>query len=80
MTKIAKLFKNGNSQAVRLPKEYRFEGDKVWVRKVGNTLVLEPMLSSVEEWFAEIDQHGDTDLFPKAWRKQPNAPKRKFFE
>jgi len=39
---IAKLFKNGNSQAVRLPKEYRFEGDEVYINKVGNMIVLIP--------------------------------------
>lgn len=79
MIKNAKLFKNGNSQAVRLPKEFRFEGDEVRVRKVGKTLVLEPVVSSVEQWFAEIDSHGDSRIFPKGWRKQPTAPKRKIF-
>jgi antitoxin VapB len=33
MTHIAKLFKNGRSQAVRLPAEFRFEGDEVYVRR-----------------------------------------------
>ena len=32
----AKLFENGRSQAVRLPKEYRFNGDEVIINKVGN--------------------------------------------
>ena len=80
MTKIAKLFKNGNSQAVRLPREMRFKGDKVRVRKVGDTLVLEPVIANAKEWFAEIDRHGDESLFPKGWRKQPKTPKRKLFE
>jgi antitoxin VapB len=34
-TKIAKLFQNGKSQAVRLPKEFRFEGNEVYIRKQG---------------------------------------------
>lgn len=38
----AKLFKNGRSQAVRLPKEYRFRGDQVFVRKLGNGVLLMP--------------------------------------
>ncbi len=38
----AKLFKNGNSQAVRLPKEYQFSGDEVLIRKVGRNVVLSP--------------------------------------
>ena len=80
MSKIAKLFKNGNSQAVRLPQEFRFKGKAVRVKRVGNTLVLEPISPSVKEWFAEIDSHGDTGVFLDDWRKQPNTPKRKIFE
>ena len=38
----AKLFANGQSQAVRLPKEYRFHGDEVYIRKVGQTVMLFP--------------------------------------
>ena len=38
----AKLFKNGSSQAVRLPKEYRFEGDTVFIRREGEDVVLSP--------------------------------------
>ncbi len=38
----AKLFKNGSSQAVRLPKEYRFEGDKVFIRREGEDIILSP--------------------------------------
>lgn len=37
------LFMNGGSQAVRLPKEFRFPGSAVRIRKVGNTVVLEPL-------------------------------------
>lgn len=38
----AKLFFNGQSQAVRLPKEYRFNGNEVYVKKIGNTVMLFP--------------------------------------
>lgn len=38
--KTAKLFKNGQSQAVRLPKEFRFQGESVSIQKLGNTVVL----------------------------------------
>jgi len=38
----AKLFQNGKSQAVRLPKEFRFMGDQVYLKRVGNALVLLP--------------------------------------
>ncbi len=38
----AKLFENGRSQAVRLPKQFRFQGDRVWIKRVGNAVVLLP--------------------------------------
>jgi len=42
-TATAKLFWSGRSQAVRLPKEFRFEGKEVRIRKRGNTVILEPV-------------------------------------
>ena len=44
----AKLFWNGRSQAVRLPKEFRFEGDEVQVRREGRRVILEP--AKRKEW------------------------------
>ena len=41
--RAAKLFIHGGSQAVRLPKEFRFEGSEVHVRRVGNEVVLSPV-------------------------------------
>lgn len=38
----AKIFTNGKSQAVRLPKEYRFAGEEVYIKKVGETVMLFP--------------------------------------
>ena len=40
--KTAKLFKNGQSQAVRLPKEFRFDGESVYIHHLGNYVVLIP--------------------------------------
>jgi antitoxin VapB len=42
MMKTAKIFQNGQSQAVRLPKEFRFEGDEVIIKRSGNAVVLIP--------------------------------------
>ena len=39
----AKLFWNGRSQAVRLPKQFRFEGEAVYIRRSGDVVILEPM-------------------------------------
>lgn len=41
--KTAKLFRNGQSQAVRLPKEFRFEGEQVFIQRSGNAVVLLPI-------------------------------------
>lgn len=38
----AKIFMNGRSQAIRLPKAYRFEGDEVYIKKVGDMVMLIP--------------------------------------
>jgi antitoxin VapB len=38
----AKLFQNGKSQAVRLPKEFRFKGDRIYLKRMGNAVILLP--------------------------------------
>jgi antitoxin VapB len=78
-TATAKLFKNGRSQAVRLPKEFRFEGSEVRIRRVPSGVLLEPMVRDAKAWFAELDCIRPND-FMKGGRKQPRAPKRKIFE
>ena len=78
-SKVAKLFKNGRSQAVRLPKEFRFNGDRVRIRKVANGLLLEPMNLSPEEWLARLRSFDADDLFPKG-RKQSKPPIRRYFD
>ena len=76
---IAKLFRNGRSQAVRLPKEFRFEGDHVRVRRVGSGVLLEPVVSDTAEWFASMDRCMPDD-FMSDGRDQPVAPEREIFE
>ncbi len=41
--KTAKLFQNGQSQAVRLPKEFRFEGQEVFIKKMGTAIIIFPI-------------------------------------
>ena len=43
---VAKIFTTGRSQAVRLPKQYRFQGDSVLIKRVGNAVVLLPRAAS----------------------------------
>ncbi|WP_239309575.1 MULTISPECIES: antitoxin [unclassified Frankia] len=72
-TAIARLFTHGRSQAVRLPKEFRLPGDRVRVRHVGGGVLLEPIASDVDAWFAELDRFAGVPLFEDG-RNQPAAP------
>ena len=69
MVDTARLFVNGRSQAVRLPKEFRFEGDRVYVKRVGNAVVLLPYSGSWEGLFQSLDAFSDD--FMEEGRGQP---------
>jgi antitoxin VapB len=56
MSKTAKLFTTGRSQAVRLPKEFRFEGTEVFIRQEGDQVILSPKPESWEDFFASADR------------------------
>jgi antitoxin VapB len=75
---VAKLFRNGRSQAVRLPREFRFEGDEVRIRKVSRGVLLEPVIPDAPRWFAELDRH-NLEPFMNKGREQPATPRRKIF-
>jgi antitoxin VapB len=65
---------HGRSQAVRLPKEFRFEGKEVRVSKVGDKVVLEPMEKppfDAEAWFARLDELGGRDFLPDGLPEDP---------
>ena len=55
----AKIFENGGSQAVRLPKEYRFDSNEVSVNKIGNIVLLFPKLDKWESVLQAIDMFSD---------------------
>ena len=78
-TGIAKLFRNGRSQAVRLPREFRFDGDRVRIRQVAKGVLLEPLICDIAEWFAELDRV-NSEPFMKKKRNQPVAPRRDIFK
>ena len=59
MPKTAKLFKNGKSQAVRLPKEFRFEGTEVHIRKIGEAVVLLPYHHPWSSLAESLDKFSD---------------------
>ena len=68
-TKVAKLFKNGASQAVRLPAEFRFEGDEVYISRDEKTqnviLSKRPTTGVWEDFFAFVR----TIDIPEEWMK-----------
>jgi antitoxin VapB len=66
--KTAKLFKNGQSQAVRLPKEFRMAGNEVYIKKQGEAIVLLPKEKSWKPLFDSLS-HFEKDL--EIERKQP---------
>lgn len=74
---IGKLFRNGRSQAVRLPQDFRFRGDRVRLRKVDNGVLMEAILD-VPAWFAELDRLGPEPFMEE--RDQPDTPVRHVFE
>lgn len=52
----AKIFQSGRSQAVRLPKEYRFDGTQVLIKRVGNAVVLLPYQGAWQALFDSLEQ------------------------
>ena len=66
--KIAKLFRNGQSQAVRLPKEFRMAGSEVFIKKQGEAIILLPKEKSWEPLFESLNH------FEKDFRIERNQP------
>ena len=64
----AKLFMNGRSQAVRLPKEYRFEGTQVFIKKAGRSVILTPYEAPWQTMIDSLDKFSDDFM---AERSQP---------
>ncbi|MEJ2588101.1 MAG: type II toxin-antitoxin system VapB family antitoxin [Deltaproteobacteria bacterium] len=69
--KTAKLFKNGQSQAVRLPKEFRMAGEEVYIKKEGEAIVLLPKENS---WAPLLNS---LDRFEKDLKLERNQPMEK---
>ncbi|QYM79215.1 AbrB/MazE/SpoVT family DNA-binding domain-containing protein [Horticoccus luteus] len=69
----AKLFKNGRSQAVRLPQQYRFPGDQVFIRRFGKAIVLLPEKNSWDVLIESTKEFSDDFL---AGRNQGTSDKR----
>lgn len=75
----AKLFMNGRSQAVRLPKEFRFSGDAVGIRKINNVVLLIPKSNPWEPLF-EAGKHFSDDFMADGRCQPAQQERRKLFE
>ncbi len=73
MLETAKLFTNGRSQAVRLPKEFRFEGTQVFIKRVGQAVVLLPYHDPWQTLFDSLDLFTDDFM---STRQQPLPQER----
>jgi antitoxin VapB len=65
----ARIFQNGQSQAIRLPKEYRFRGDRVYLKRMGNAVVLLPEYDSWQTLIESLSMLFSDDFM--AERDQP---------
>ncbi len=73
-TKTAKIFRSGNSQAVRIPKEFQMEGTEVEIQRRGDALILRPKRKS---WAPLLESLGKfSDDFMERGREQPEPQKR----
>jgi len=71
--KTAKVFRHGNSQAVRLPKEFRFDGDEVLVKRSSGGVLLLPKKITYEQIMAVVGRFKG-----KIVRRQPGMQKRRW--
>jgi antitoxin VapB len=61
-TQTAKIFMNGRSQAVRLPKEYRFDTDEVYISKQGHNIIISAKKPTWDEFFDSKSSFDDDFL------------------
>lgn len=76
---IAKIFFHGRSQAVRLPRAFRLPGKQVRVRRVKDGILLQPMQTDLEAWFAELDKYADVPFMEDGRNQPPNVEPETFF-
>jgi len=70
----SKVFTSGNSQAIRLPKEYQVDDKELFIQKIGNTIILFPKNNPWESF--ERSLHEFSDDFMVDGRQQPEIQKR----
>jgi antitoxin VapB len=73
----AKLFQNGNSQAVRLPKKFKMPGNMVKISQQGTQIILEPLETTWDSLFESLADFPED--FLASGREQPDMQKRDSF-
>jgi antitoxin VapB len=76
MTQRAKVFQSGNSQAVRLPREFRFDVEELEITREGDAVILRPVATKKESWsgLKAALARGMSDDFMANGREQPDMP------
>lgn len=74
MPATAKVFRNGASQAVRLPREFRFDDEEVCIKRIGSAVLLYPKGSAWDLMKGTLGQ-ADEDFLPE--RNQPRRPEKR---
>jgi antitoxin VapB len=70
MPKTAKIFKNGRSQAIRLPAEFRFSGREVFIEKQGDEVILRPKPIGWDGFLPALQKFPLTS-WPTGWMHRP---------
>lgn len=76
MLSTAKIFANGRSQAVRLPKEYRFDGNEVYINKIDDVVIIMPKKNPWVNLLKSLNKFSDDFMED---RSQPHNQKRDIF-
>jgi len=76
--RYARVFQSGNSQAVRLPKEFRLDADEVEISREGDAIILRPRVEQPERWASlrAAASRGFSSDFLEQGREQPEGPER----
>ena len=72
----AKIFRNGQSQAVRLPKSYRLKGKETYITRIGDAIILLPKMEKWDLMFSSLDKFSDDFMSD---RTQPPLEEREEF-
>ena len=78
MTKLAKVFQNGRSQAIRIPKEFRVDTQEVYIEKIGDSLIIRPKKDNKWDDFFNLLEDVDTTDFLET-RVQPPLDNKEIF-